>query len=60
MRWYGIVDTVKPGAIIWDTLPHIPLKIVIFRKDLEGVFLDFPLVYEILLKGREIMYAIES
>ena len=60
MRWEGIVDTVKLGAIILDTLPRIPLKIFIFREDLQRVFLNLPLFYESLVKGREIVYAVGS
>ena len=60
MRWEGILDTVKPGAIILDTFPSIPVKIIKFKKDLEGDFLDFPLVYESLVKGSEIMYVVGS
>ena len=60
MRWEGIVDNVKLGAIIFDTFPRIPLNIFILRKDLEGIFLDFPLVYESLVRGWEIMYTVGS
>ena len=56
MRWEGIVHTIKTSAIILYTFPYIYLKIFIFKKDLDGVFIDFPLVYESLVEGREIMY----
>lgn len=60
MRSEGIVDTVKSSAIVLNTFPPIPFNIVIFGKDLEGVFLDFPFVYKSLVEGREIIYAVGS
>ena len=60
MRSEGIVHTIKPSAIVLHTLPYIPFKIVIFGKELDGVFLDFPPIYESLVKCWEIMYIVRS
>ena len=46
MRREGIIDIVESSAIVLNTCPHIPFKIAIFGKDLDGVFPDFPPVYE--------------
>ena len=50
MRWKGIIDIVEPSAIDLNTFPHIPFKIVVFGKDLDGVFPDFSFVYKSLVE----------
>ena len=60
MRREGIINTVEPSVVVPNTFPIIRFKIVIFGKDLDGVFPDFPPVYESLVEGWDIVYTVRS